>query len=175
MLSRMLALGMAALVAGCIGVGPQYVYLFQEGENFSTDVLEYSPSGKYLAVHAKGRPGWYVLCFETPEGKFDQEFTTEAGTLRAWYFPPIAADRKKAPDEIHAPDLDYFVRNQDSPVFEGRAVKLAGTIHAEGEGTAVRQLKLDLTSDESPENNLKGRVRRELQYVSTSMPKMPEP
>ncbi|MGQ0635499.1 MAG: hypothetical protein ACT4QC_12865 [Planctomycetaceae bacterium] len=171
--SKMLA-GLIVLVplaaAGCIGVGPHYTYLFQHGSEFSEDVLPYSPDKNYLAVHAKGRPGWYVLRFETPEGEFDNDFTTGSGELQAWYFPPLAADKVKRPEEIYAPDLDYFVEHSDSPLFAKRAVKLDGTIRVRGEGSMIKSVRLDLTANDDHDLNLKGDVRRNLQFVRLDVP-----
>lgn len=162
------------LLSGCVGVGPHYVYTFQNGEQVSQDVLDYSSSGRYMAVHAKGRPGWYVLKFEAPEGEFDQEFSTEKETLEAWYFPPLLANAAKAPDEVYAPDLDYFVQNPESPVFAARVTRLDGKIQAKGETSTVKSLTLELKSTENPDANLKGSVKRDLHFVKFDMPPLPK-
>jgi hypothetical protein len=160
--------------SGCVGVGPHYVYTFQNGEQVSQDVLDYSPSGKYMAVHAKGRPGWYVLKFEAPEGEFAEDFSTEKGNLEAWYFPPLLANAQKAPDEVYAPDLDYFVQDPESPVFAARVTRLEGKIHAKGESATVKSLQLELKSTDNPDANLKGTVKRDLHFVKFEMPPMPK-
>jgi hypothetical protein len=175
MIRRMLAAALVtALFSGCVGVGPHYVYTFQNGEQVSQDVLDYSASGKYMAVHAKGRPGWYVLKFEAPEGEFDQEFSTDAETLEAWYFPPMRANAEKSPDEVYAPDLDYFVQNSESPIFAARATRLEGKIQAKGESATVKNLALELKSTENPAANLKGNVKRDLHFVKFDMPPLPK-
>lgn len=174
MLFGVLLLLATPVATGCVGIGPHYAYRFEDGHSHSDDVLAYSKTGRYLAVHAKGRPGWYVLKFEAPEGKFEQEFATGSGALEAWYLPPMRADKENNPDEIYAPDLEYFAENPASPIFADRAVRLDGTIKARGEGTMIEHVALELQSGEQPDADLKGHVRRDLHFVRIDLPKVPE-
>ncbi|MFN0054600.1 MAG: hypothetical protein ACKV0T_20700 [Planctomycetales bacterium] len=172
-MSRMLASAvLAACFSGCIGVGPHDVYTFEEGNKVSTDVLDYNSLGRYLAIHAKGRPGWYVLKFDIPEGNFEQEFRTSEGALSAWYLPPIAPDRVNAPDEKSAPDLPMFAADPENAQFNGRVVRLEGLVSMKGKESVVNYLSLDLKSQDQPETNLKGKMRREKHFVRFEMPPM---
>lgn len=173
MLSRKLAIAIIlTTLAGCLGIGPHYAYLFQHGDKFSNDVLPYAADRHFLAVHAKGRPGWYVLMFDAPEGEYDRDFSTASAEVKAWYFPPLAPDSRSRPDEIYAPDLEYFVDHCESPQFAKRAVRLEGTLHIAGEGDRVKNMELDLKSADESELDLKGTLRLNFHPVRLDVPKL---
>lgn len=164
-------------ISGCVAINRDYwTHEFDGVGHVEGDTIrvvqdsDSQPTQRWIAIRAYDLKGWFLMRCEAMPTKYDNELSTESGSLNAWFMKTPSISPRGEEFAWHLPEETFhrFREDPDHDRYRENVLPLEGKIQIRGDGNTVHRIDVNLRSRNVPTVRFDGSVSRRWRPIQLS-------